>query len=130
MNLLFDTSVLIEFDRGNHEVIKRIQELTAAHQTPAQITFINYAEFIEGIQRRSAAHKSYSLDFLNRFGILTTSRKTAEILAGLKEDSRKLKTGLVLADLIIASHAVEHGMLLVTRDKDFTKIPNLQYALV
>ena len=130
MNILVDTSILIDIDRGRQETRKRLAELTHANPGSPTISFITQFEFVDGIRNRSAKNQRRSRELLQFFNVLPVSRRTGDILAELKQDSDKRGSGLVLADLIIASQAIEHGCLLVTTDTDFAKIPGLKHVLI
>lgn len=130
MNILVDTSILIALDRGRQEIRDKLAELTRANPGSPTISFITQFEFVDGIRDRTSKNQMKSRELLNVFNILPISRKTGEILAELKHSSDKHGAGLVLADLIIASQAIEHGCLLVTSDTDFTKIPELKHVLI
>ncbi len=125
MYLIFDTSILIELDRGNKAVINKISELKDIYPTPAKISFISYFEFLYGLRNKSEKNKRKSLEFLEKFGVIQTSKETASILVELKQ-----KYELPLADLLIASHVHEERGILVTKDNDFKDIKELECVFI
>jgi predicted nucleic acid-binding protein len=130
MSLVLDTSILVDIERARKETLKKLAELSAIHPGTPQIAFMTHFEFLLGLRERQPKNKAKALAFLNTFDILQTTRKTAEILAELKHASDKAGHGSTLADLLIASQAMENQGVLVTKDKDFTRIAGLKYALI
>lgn len=130
MSLAFDTSILIELERKNPEVIKKIDKL--AHNYPAypQLPFISYYEFIRGLKIKKDKNYGKKLAFVDKFNILKTSKRTAEILADLRIKYEKIGFSFPLADLFISAQAIENQLILVTRDKDFEKIEELKKIIL
>ena len=54
MNLIFDTSIIIDIERGNKETINSIKELKDLYPAPAKITFITYFEFLYGLRGKKS----------------------------------------------------------------------------
>ena len=129
MTLLFDTSVLIALEKRDKEVIRKLEELKKIHYMPAHTTFVNYFEFYFGLLPRAVENRQH-IEFLNKFNCLKASAKTAEILAELKYKYDKKGLALPLADLIIASQAIENNMVLVTRDRYFQKIDEVKKRIL
>ncbi len=125
MNLIFDTSVLIELDRGNKEIIEKISNIRKFYPAPAKISFISYFEFLYGLEGKSEKNKNKSKEFIEEFNIINTSKETANLLIKLKHNYE-----FPLADLLIASHAWETNGILVTKDKDFEKIKEIDCILI
>lgn len=130
MTLLLDTSILIGVQRKDKEIIEKIEELKKIHFQPASISFINYFEFYIGLIEKSVKNKQLMLDFINKFNCLKASSITAEILAELKHKYEKKGIVIGLADLVIASHAKENNMLLITQDKIFEKIEEISKIVI
>ncbi len=125
MNLILDTSIVIEIEKRNIEVIKKLKELRKLYPSPPKISFISYFEFLYGIRNKSIKNKEKSLIFLNNLEVLHTTNRTADILVLLKE-----KYELSLADLFIASQVLEDKGILVTKDKDFSSISEIRKVLL
>lgn len=130
MTLLLDTSILIGIQRKEKEVIAKIDELKKTHFRPASISFINYFEFYAGLIDKNVKNRQINIDFINKFNCLKASSITAEILALLKDKYEKKGIIMGLADLIVASHAKENNMILVTKDKAFEKIDDINKIIV
>ena len=125
MTLLLDTPILIAIQRDNKEVIKKIDELKKTHFQPASISFISYFEFYSGLINKNIKNRKVMIDFINKFNCLKASSITAEILAELKYKYERKGIIVGLVDLIVASHAKENNMVLVTTDKIFEKIEDI-----
>ena len=130
MTLALDTSILIELERRNPVIIKKMKELSILYSLPPYIPFISYYEFLRGLKIRGSKDYEKKLAFLNKFNILKTSKKTAEILADLRIKYDKLGITLSLADFLIASQVIENNLILITLDNDFEKIENLKKIIL
>jgi predicted nucleic acid-binding protein len=126
MSLVFDTSILIELERKNPEIIKKISFLARDYPNYPQLSFMSYYEFIRGLKINKDKNYKKKLDFINKFSILKTSKKTAEILADLRIKYDKKGISLSLTDLFISAQVIENQLILVTKDKDFEKIDELK----
>ncbi|MBI4163797.1 MAG: PIN domain-containing protein, partial [Candidatus Aenigmarchaeota archaeon] len=89
------------------------------------ITFISYFEFLYGIRKKDIRNKEKAISFIEEFSIIQTTKTTAGILVWLKE-----KYELPLADLLIASQAIENQSVLITKDNDFDKIRELNKIII
>ena len=125
MNLIFDTSILIDIDRGNKEIINKINELRNMYPSPAKIGFISYFEFLLGLKDKSDKNKEKSKEFIEKFNILQTTVNTADNLVMLKQ-----KYELPLADLLIAAQTIEHNGVLLTKDRDFKDIKEINKIIL
>lgn len=130
MILVLDTSILINLEKGEKDTIKKIEELSKVHNSPAVITFVNYFEFLLGIKERNPKNKEKALSFINKFGVLKVNKETADTLSELKYKYDKKGFTLPLADFLITSQVIENNMLLVTKDKDFEKIGELKKVII
>jgi predicted nucleic acid-binding protein len=126
MSLVFDTSILIELERKNPEIIKKISFLARDYPNYPQLSFMSYYEFIRGLKINKDKNYKKKLDFINKFSILKTSKKTAEILADLRIKYDKKGISLSLTDLFISAQVIENQLILVSKDKDFEKIDELK----
>ena len=125
MILVFDTSIIVDIERNNIDIINKIKKLIKLHPSEAKITFITYYEFLKGVEKRKIKTKEKAIEFINKFGLLDINKRTAEILAELKIKYDRLGIEFSLADLLIAAQTIENQMLLVTKDKNFDKIKEL-----
>ena len=130
MILVFDTSVIVDLERNNYGTIEKIKKLIRLHSSEAKITFITYYEFLKGIEKRNIKNKEHAIEFINKFEFLDINKRTAEILAELKVKYDKLGLEIPLVDLLIAAQVIENQMLLVTKDKIFENIKELNKVIL
>ena len=130
MTLLLDTSILIGIQREDKEVIQKLEELGKIHYQPALISFINYFEFYSGLIDKNIKNKRIMIDFVNKFNCLKASNITAQILAELKKKYEGKGVSIGLADLIIASHVKESNTTLLTKDRVFERIDEINKIIL
>lgn len=130
MTLLFDTSVLIGLQRRDDKLIAKLEDLSKTYPLAPFITFLNLFEFLLGLKLKPPRNAKQAQAFVSRFDILNTTEKTSELLTDLKFKYDRKGLALSLADLIIASLAIENDMVLVTKDKDFEKIEELKKVVI
>ena len=130
MTLLLDTSILIEIERKDKDIIKKIEDLAKIHFQPPSISFINYFEFYFGLYSKSVKNRQAMAEFINKFDCLEASRITAQIMGDLKNKYDRKGIAIGLADLIIASQAKENNMILLTRDRNFGKIEEISKIII
>ena len=125
MNIVLDTSILIELERGNKQVFDRLDSLRKVYPAPARISFISYFEFLYGLRDKSVKNKDKYSIFLNKFGVIYTNKNTAQVLVDLKKSYE-----LPLSDLLIAAQVIDSRAILVTKDKDFEIIKELNKIII
>ena len=125
MSLFFDTSILIDLERMNEKTIKKLKELKEIYPALPIISFVSYVEFLYGIRNKSFENREKIKSLIREFGVVHTTNTTAEILISLKD-----KYEYPLADLLIASQVIEHEGVLVTKDKDFEEIKELDKIII
>lgn len=125
MSFLLDTSIIIDLERGRHKTISKLKEIVHSYYEKPLLPFISYFEFLYGIKEKSPENKERAILFIDGFPIIQTSKTTARILAALKE-----KYELTLTDLLIAAQTIEVNGVLITKDKDFEKIGELNKIII
>jgi len=130
MSLAFDTSILIEIERRNPKIIEKINNMSESYPTSPQLPFISYYEFIQGLKIKNPKDYEKKFAFANKFSVLKTSKKSAEILADLKIKYEKIGFSFPLADLLIAAQTIENNLILISLDKDFEKIEELKKIIL
>ncbi|MSR86480.1 type II toxin-antitoxin system VapC family toxin [Candidatus Woesearchaeota archaeon] len=130
MILALDSSILIDLEQNNKETVHRLQQIVEKHQSPACIPFIVYFELYYGTIDRIDKNKEKALHFLQKFPLLQPTQKTAKILAEMKKKYETEGTPFSLADIFIASQVKEHGLLLITKDKAFLKIKDIEKIIL
>ena len=130
MTLLLDTSILIGIQRKDRDIIKKLEGLTKIHFHPSSVSFINYFEFYYGLIDKNVKNWQIMIEFINKFNCLKASVMTAQILAELKHKYDKKGIPIGLTDLIIASQAKENNLVLVSMDKTFEKIEDINKIIL
>lgn len=121
MSLILDTSIIIEIERGNKEIIGKLEELRKIYPAPPKISFMSYFEFLYGLRKKSIKNKIKLQAFVEIFETIPVTKTTAEILVSLKE-----KYELSLTDLFIASQVKEINGVLISKDGDFERIAEIK----
>ena len=130
MALVFDTSVLLDLERGNKETIEKIKQLRPEHPENICMTTINYSEFYYGCLRKSKENREKVLTKLDKFKLLNTTKSSSKIFAELKCECEERGKSVPLLDLLIASIVIDNNMTLVTKDKHFSDISTLRLRMV
>ena len=128
MTLIFDTSVLILLEKGIPETIEKLRIIGESEK--GSISFISYFEFIYGISKKSMKNMNNSHSFIQNFTFLTPTKNTAKIMVDLRKRYESQGVIFSLPDLMIASQAIENGLILLTSDKQFLKIKELRKEII
>lgn len=128
MSHLVDTDFVIDhlFNRGS--ATSTLAELRRTGVAVSVITIIEVIEGIEGGRTPQAARRGFRA-FLRGTRVLVVSRAVAERAAGIRLDLRRQKRQVNerALDLIVAATALEHDLILVTRNtRDYDDIPGLR----
>src|SRR5258708_19738673 len=125
MRYLVDSDVLVGYLKGRQETVSLLQQLLPEGLAISAITF---GEIAEGIYYGSDP-KQHELAFrrlLRGLQVLSVNRQVAGRFAKLRGKLRKQGQLIPDADLLIASTALQHKLVLVTRNrKHFDRIPDL-----
>ena len=131
MRYILDTDILIDLEKAKKEMLITINKLTGTLElADYNITFINLFEFLLGVKIKSHENQAKAKSFVEKFGVLNTSDRTASVLADLKTKYDRRVEVMSLADLIIASLAIENDMFLISRDSDFEEIEELKKIII
>ena len=124
-----DTSVIVEFLRGNKEVIKKMQE--TLDENEVFITPITLCELFQGAYLLKNAEDKVSIikNTIEGFGLLTFSVDVS--LEFGKEYARLRKLGKMIPefDLVIGCFAKTNDLVLITRDKKHFENLNLKVEI-
>lgn len=125
--MALDTNRLTDLFQGDAELADRLGQCDEVW-----IPLIVLAEIKAGFYGGSQQHRNEVLlqSFLSKptVGILLPARETAEHYARLFVQLKRAGTPVPDNDLWIAALALEHDLLLITRDNHFNKIPQLLRA--
>lgn len=113
---LLDSNVLIDCLEGKEEIRQFIEQI----KTPVFISVISITELLAK-PSLSKTQENFVEDFLQQFSVLEYSEGIAKEAAKLKK-----KYHLKFPDAIIAATAYIHKLTLVSRDKGFRKIREIE----
>jgi len=118
MNALLDSSAIIEFLRGNLEVLRLIEEADTVSTSVLCVYEVLAGEFYRERRRRRSLLREVMelLAELNPIPLVNDdSVKASEICSALM-----IKGQMVNAtDILISAQALRRGLTVVTKDKDF-----------
>lgn len=127
MKYLLDTNLIIDFLKAKPETIDKLSPLFAEG---VAISAITAAEYLQGIfKTKDHRHVlKLFLEFLNqaKIEILNIDWEIAEVYAKLQAKAEQIGNRFPSFDLLIASTALAYNLTLISDDKVFTKIKNLQ----
>lgn len=124
----FDTDIVIDFLRGEPEVVKKIDELTNK-EAQIFITPIVLCELYEGAYKSKNSVENVKLveDFLIRVNYLDFSALSCKSFGEVKTMLSKKGKPTQDFDLMIAAVTLSRNLTLVTRNrKHFENIPDLK----
>ena len=127
--ILLDRNILIELERGNKKLILILEELSQKHPTPS-LPFPVFSEYYYGYLKKGRKDVQTALERLDEFEILNSTRKSALLFSDIKYNLEK--TGQIISDMdmLIASICIDNNATLITFDKQFEKIKELDKILV
>jgi predicted nucleic acid-binding protein len=121
--VILDTNALSAFvdgDTGIGDVLRR--------QPRAAIPVIVLGEFRYGIaeSRQRSAYEAWLESHLLHFDILAVTAETAVVYAGLRVGLRRSGRPIPANDAWIAALALQHRLPVLTRDRHFEAVPDLE----
>lgn len=128
--MILDTDILIAL--GQSRWRGRFSERLTGIAGPVYTTAINWGELWRGILRLPADERDllaerYERDIVPLVGVFDFTRRCAEVYAHLRVDLEKRGQRLDEADLMIASIALHHNMVLVSGNtRHFARVPGLK----
>jgi tRNA(fMet)-specific endonuclease VapC len=124
VRILLDTNRLTDALRGDRDAVEIVEQAAEVW-----IPFVALAEIRAGFRLGTRAHQNERLmtAFLQQPGIepLYADSGTTEVYARLFAQLRRAGTPIPTNDLWIASLAVQHQLILVSRADHFAEIPQV-----
>ncbi len=123
---MLDTNMASYLVSGRSPALRRNYLSTEPHASIA-ISAITEAKIRFGLERRPEAVRLRSAveDFLQTIRTLPWDSQVAKAYGKLRAGISAAGKSLSLMDLLIASHALSAGAILVSHDRAFTQIPSL-----
>ena len=122
MQLLLDTSVLIDVLRARHGRRELLAELARGGHNLAT-SALNVAEVFAGMRPEEQVQTEAFLGALECYAL---TRTEAQLAGDLKNKWARKGRTLTLADAIVAAIALEHGCKLMTDNRKDFPMPELQ----
>ena len=129
MRILLDTSAYSAFMRGHEGVLDLVQRAERISVSP-----IVLGELLAGFRLGKRTRKNH--DLLERFldsprvDSLPVDDGTARRYSDIVEHLRRAGTPIPTNDLWIAASAMQHGLILVTTDTHFEKVPQISKEIL
>ena len=124
MKYLVDTTWVIEYLRGNQDIIQRLQTYSAEGLA---IAIVSMAEPYEGVFRSNnpAGNETILKDFLTGVTVLGIDEEVCIIFG--REMARLRQVGMTVGDMdvLIDATALRHDLTLLTADRDFERVEHL-----
>ena len=129
LSYLIDTNVLIEIEKNSDVILSKLEDLELI-KDDFYITSPSYTEFCFGFLKISRERFNAEIERLEKYKLLNTSKNSSKLLAEMKHYLSKKGIMIPVFDLLIASIALDCKMPLVTLDKHFKRIPDLNIILI
>jgi tRNA(fMet)-specific endonuclease VapC len=125
-NVLLDTNVISAWLKGESAIADKIDNSAATHIPVIVLGELYYgARYSTNIQKNIANILKITL----RYNVLHIDEDTASIYGIIKTALRKKGKPIPENDIWIAAIAQQHELILITRDKHFSEIDNLNTQL-
>ena len=125
MRYMLDTNTVSHLLKGHPTVVRRV---VGAPMASLSVSAITEGEMHYGLAKRPDAKRLHVAvwEFLRRVDVLPWDSAIAKDYGTLRADLERLGKVLAPLDLLIATHALNVGVVLVTNDKAFGRVPGLQ----
>ncbi len=123
--ILLDTNAYTGYLAGDTRILDLLGESEVVYMSVFVLGELE-AGFRGG--HKAARNRELLAAFLKKPGVrvLNATRETADIFGEVKHRLKKSGTPIPINDVWIASHAIETGSLLATRDSHFKKVAGLR----
>lgn len=120
---LLDTNIIIDIFLGNHAVAEAISKLPEIH-----ISATILGELLVGIHRTSgrAKHEKKLAAFLKLCTVIDIDNRTSDFYGKCMAKLYKKGKPIPTNDVWIAATAIQHKLQLVTNDKHFSEIDEVE----
>ena len=122
---MLDTNTVSHLLKEHPVVVRHVVTTTMAALC---ISAITEGELFFGLAKRPDAKQLHLVvrEFLRRVDVLPWDSDTAELYGTVRADMARQGKILAPLDLLIATHALSVGAILVTNDQIFVRVNNLQ----
>lgn len=122
---LLDTNIIIDFFKGDKEIANHLrkEETMASSIVMGELYYGAYASGVT--KNRERRIEQIAVFFLNSIPI-EVDEATADFYGQIKSQLKSLGTPIPENDIWIAAQCMQHGLVLVTRDRHFANIQDLK----
>ena len=121
---LLDSSAYITFKKRHPEIVETLSRAEKIRVSPIVLGELR-AGFLHGSKRERNERELRILLESPRVSVLAVNEETSERYATIRVALKKAGTPVAANDIWIAASAMQHGLPILTSDRDFQKIPQV-----
>lgn len=122
---IIDTSILIAIEKKDHKIVEAFRKIREGNKQRVVISHITFCEYMYGIMK---IKKSSEIE--RYYPVINTNLGICKLFVQIKINLEKIGVIIGDADIFIAAAAQCLGATLITKDKDFEKVPNLSVIVL